>query len=457
MSHILALLSRVNEDVTPKLLSAMRKTLCARGENISILLSSGVTKYRELPKKLEYSSSALAMTGEHLINNTAVISNTPKQDLFNNFQITNPRNINAPYSVVQIGVESLTVVRDIIGTLPLYLGKNQKLYAISTHMKSLWEMGLDATSILPGNLLEISTININQKQIRTISQPTQKNESITNNVKTLNKLLQKIIKSMIPKDGKVALGFSGGIDSTLLAYYLKQEEIDISLICVSLENSSEFKAAEKAALTLDLPLNIYKYPTSAVKDELKRVLWIIEDYSPVNVGIGISLVWAASRARELGNGYFFSGGGADELFGGYHRYLGKPPERVKSMIFNDVVNSYKINYERDYKVCHHEGLNLMIPFADIRLIEYGLSIPISQKLPENPSAPRKIVLRMLAKKLGIPQDVYNKPKKAFQYSTGVNKELLKIAQKNDIRLSDYLKTKFNEIKKERLLEGSDDP
>ncbi len=457
MSHIVALLSRVNENVTPILLSAMRKTLCAHEKNISILISSGVTKYKELPKKLEHSSIALAMTGEHLVNNTAILSSTPKQDLFNNFEISNHRNNNAPYSVVQIGVESLTVARDIMGTIPLYLGKNQTLYAISTHMKYLWAIGLDAKSVLPGNLIEISTINMNQKQISTISQPTQKNESITNNVKTLNKLLQKVVKSMMPKDGKVALGFSGGIDSTLLAYYLKQEEIDISLICVGLENSSEFKAAEKAAQTLDLPLNIYKYPPSAVKDNLKRVLWIIEDYNPVNVGIGISLDWAASRARELRNDYFFSGGGADELFGGYHRYLGKPTEIVQSMIFNDVLNSYIVNYERDYKVCQNEGLNLQIPFADIRLIEYGLSIPISQKLPENPSEPRKIILRMLAKKLGIPDGISNKPKKAFQYSTGVNKELLKIAKKNGIRLSDYLKTRFNEIKKERLFEGSDDP
>ena len=311
-------------------------------------------------------------------------------------------------------------------------------------------MDLDVNLVLPGNFIELSPVGLKQKNIKTLSQPSQKNESININVNTLHKLLQKIVKLMIPKNGKVCLGFSGGIDSTLLAYYLKKEDVDISLVCVGLDSSSEFEVAEKAAQTLDLTLNTYKYSTSAVESDLERVLWIIEDYNPVNVGIGISMLWATFRAKELGNEVFFSGSGADELFGGYFKYQGKPYQITQSMIFNDVVNSYKFNYERDYLICQSLGLNLMMPYTNVQIIEFGLSIPISQKLSENPSKPRKIILRSLAKNLGIPENVIDKQKKAFQYSTGVNKELLKLAKKNDMKLNLFLKTRFDKMKKERL-------
>jgi len=452
MSHLVALLSRVNEDVTPILISILKKIPNPKEETYKISLSNSVTKYKELPQKLEKSHIALATNAEPQENSTYLLGSIQKNNSSNIFEVSNPKKINFPYSVVKIRGDSLSIARDPVGTIPIYGGKNQKNYAISTHMKYLWAMGMEPKSIQPGNIIEVSSSGVDEKQIRKISQPALQNESINSNVKTLDKLLKKTVTSIIPKDENLALGFSGGIDSTILAHYLKENEIDISLVCVGLENSSEFEAAERAAYSLNLPLNAYQYPISAVEENLEKIIWIIEECNPVNVGIGISLLWATRRSRELGNTVFFSGGGADELFGGYHKYLGKPRELVRSMIFNDVINSYKKNYERDYKVCQSEGLDLKIPYANIELIEYGLSLPVSQKIPENPLDTRKIILRALAKKLGLPEDISNKPKKAFQYSTGVNKVLLKLAKKNGLKLNEYLKARFDKVKKEMLIE-----
>jgi macrodomain Ter protein organizer (MatP/YcbG family) len=59
------------------------------------------------------------------------------------------------------------------------------------------------------------------------------------------------------------------------------------------------------------------------------------------------------------------------------------------------------------------------------------------------------VLRKTAENLGIPQEIVNKPKKAVQYSTGINTALKKLAKKQNCTLSEYIDRIFEETKKSK--------
>ena len=63
---------------------------------------------------------------------------------------------------------------------------------------------------------------------------------------------------------------------------------------------------------------------------------------------------------------------------------------------------------------------------------------------------RKIILRKLAKKLGLPRDVYERPKKAIQYSTGVSRNLKKVAKERSMSVNRFLNETFQRIMKEKL-------
>jgi hypothetical protein len=56
-------------------------------------------------------------------------------------------------------------------------------------------------------------------------------------------------------------------------------------------------------------------------------------------------------------------------------------------------------------------------------------------------------LRKLGNEIGLPPEVYKKPKKAVQYSTGVDKLLRKIAKKEGKNLKEYVENSFRRIKK----------
>jgi asparagine synthase (glutamine-hydrolysing) len=190
-----------------------------------------------------------------------------------------------------------------------------------------------------------------------------------------------------------------------------------------------------------------------VEVDLDSVLWAIEEPDPMKVSVALPLHWVARIASDSGGRVLFSGSGSDELFGGYRKYIREyleSGESVRETMFRDVVASHEVNYERDYKVCTEHGMELRLPFADLRLIEFGMSLPTGLKLSLESEYPRKLVLRRLAEKLGFPNEMAYKPKRAVQYSTGVNSALKRLARREGKSLAGFLVDRFDELKREKM-------
>jgi asparagine synthase (glutamine-hydrolysing) len=261
--------------------------------------------------------------------------------------------------------------------------------------------------------------------------------------------MNKITKAYAVKTPRATVAFSGGIDSVLTAYYLQRNNVRLELIWTGLENQREENIAVEAAKHLGLRIHTDTYTIEEVEEALDTVITSIEDPHPVKTGIAYPFHWAASKTHRLGYTTMYSGNGADELFAGYMKYLDKylGGDDPRDDIYNDISNSYKKNFHRDHKTCLDQEVRLLLPFTHPRLVEYGLSIPLNQKLPDNRQDPRKKILRELAKNLGLPDKLANRPKKAAQYSSGVNKALVKIAKKHGLRLREYTTEKYQRIKK----------
>lgn len=343
--------------------------------------------------------------------------------------------------------------RDPVGAIPIYYGENNEITAIASNRKMLWATGLEASALHPGHMLRVSDSGLAQELIRVLTQPPIRQVTMEATTRELEKLLTGAIDSRTRGLFRASLGFSGGIDSSLIAHYLDDSGIKTELLCVGIEGTKEFESAESAAETLDLPLRIEAFSLEDVENELDAVLWSIEEANPVQASIALPLYWAARISSKVGIRVFFSGNGSDELFGGYSRHAKEyreSGEAVKEMIFRDVTDSHKVNYERDHKVFMDHGVELRLPFADQRLIEWGLTISPSLKLSNDPHSPRKLVLRNLAKKLGFPERLAMKRKKAIQYSTGVNGALKKLAKRESKSLGGFLSDRFEKLKEKHL-------
>jgi asparagine synthase (glutamine-hydrolysing) len=341
--------------------------------------------------------------------------------------------------------------RDPIGVQPLYYGENRDIAAFATNRKSLWKLGIEnPLSFPPGNLAFVNREGFKLKPIKTSTYTEPKPITINEAAKQLQSLLEGSIQRRVQGLKEVAVAFSGGLDSSLVAFLANKCGVKVSLLHVSLENQPETENAIEAAETLNLPLQIDFFKDSDVENTLPKVVELIEEPSPINASIGVPFYWVAEKAAGAGFKVMLAGQGADELFGGYKRYVTEfckdGREKVRKTMFNDVVKIHESNLERDLKITSFHDVELRVPFGSFDLAKFALGLPIELKIENKTGTQRKLVLRKMALNVGMPNLMSEKPKKAIQYSTGINDALKRIVKKRQKTINQYLYELFQQIK-----------
>ncbi len=341
----------------------------------------------------------------------------------------------------------MVVGRDPVGVRPLYFGESQDFCAVASERKALWKIGISKTcSFPPGRVAIINKKGAIFKTVRTITQPPLQKLEMKTAAKKLENALFGSTKERTSDVEKIAIAFSGGLDSSILAFLTKLCNVDARLIHVSLEGHDEIDFAERAAMAMDLPFHCVVYSVDDLEETLNRVLWLIEESNPVNASIAIPMFWVAEQSAKLGIRVLMVGQGSDELFGGYQRYLDDYEKHglvgVQEKLFQDVVSSHESNFQRDNKVCAYNGVELRAPFADWNLIQLALSLSADLKITSTKDVLRKRVLRQMARNLGLPKFIIERPKKAIQYTTGVNHALRKLAKRENLTLRRYVEEVF---------------
>jgi asparagine synthase (glutamine-hydrolysing) len=136
-----------------------------------------------------------------------------------------------------------------------------------------------------------------------------------------------------------------------------------------------------------------------------------------------------------------TGQGADELFAGYSRYLRMSKTKLEAELLRDISNIGEANLQRDDSVSMANSIELRLPYMDSDVIGIALALPINLKIN---NGRRKYILKSIAKKMGLPEPIINKSKKAIQYSSGVEKAIRSLAKQEDNTIEDYLKSIYLE-------------
>lgn len=361
------------------------------------------------------------------------------------------RDVTGHHTAVHISPDRILCSRDPTGTLPLYIVENSELCAVASNRKMLWNLGLEPIPLKPGHLVCLTRAGVKDTMITAPRRPEPLTDTPETILETLDATLREAARDVSRKASKGALAFSGGIDSTLAALYLRDAVTDLDLICIGIESRNEYRHAQAAADSLGLDLQVNPVTVEELEEAIPDIVRSVEDSSPLAVGVAAPLYFAAKTASEQGHTAIFTGNGSDEVFGGYHKYHAaylKNPAEATEMMLRDTAESWATNYDRDAKTCTDLGLDLLLPFAHPRVIGYGLRVPIELKLPKSMDQPRKTILRRLAKMHGLPEEVWARPKKAAQYSTGVHRAMESLAKRRDVSLRGYLQEIYDETRKE---------
>jgi asparagine synthase (glutamine-hydrolysing) len=355
------------------------------------------------------------------------------------------------YSFLLIKDNWMAAARDPIGVQHLYFGETNEIAAFATNKKALWKLGIkNPVSFPPGNIAFVNQNDFQFKPVKTLTYTEPTHIGMDYAAKQLQILLEESIQRRIQGLKHVAVAFSGGLDSSVVAFLANKLGVKVNLLHVSLENQEETEEAIEAAEALDLPLQIHLFKDSDVEATLPKVVELIEEPDPVKASIGVPFYWAAEKAAEAGFKVMFAGQGADELFGGYQRYVNEccqdGNEKVRKTMFDDVVNIHVSNLERDTKIAGFHDVELCVPFASFEIVKFALSLPVELKIEAKTDTLRKLVLRKMAQNAGVPPSIAEKPKKAVQYSTGINDAVKRLAKKQQKSVKEYINGLYLQFK-----------
>ncbi len=342
------------------------------------------------------------------------------------------------------------VGRDVFGATPIYYSQNETVCAVASEQKALWKLGLkDTKSFPPGQLATIDSRGFSFIPVKKLHVPPKEKINLETATRALETLLMESTRKRVSDLDSVAVAFSGGVDSSVVAVLAEHVGLNVQLISVGLENQPEVMFTQQAAEALDLPIHIQTYKADELEETLAKVLWLTEESHSVNACIAIPFFWLAETASKLGYPVLLAGQGADELFGGYQRYLTEyaksGAEAVEQTMFHDVENAYSANFQRDNQVCAYHGVELRLPFIDPHVVDFALRLPLRSKINSVEDKLRKRILRRVARNLDVPSFLADKPKKAVQYTTGVTKALQRLAKNKGLTLREYIQQVFNKV------------
>ena len=364
-----------------------------------------------------------------------LIDSYNKGDLIKAIQMAT-RLIDGDYAFSVWDGKNLALARDPLGVKPLFYAQNGDLKGFASSRQSLTEVGFEEIETLkPEHIL------FNWNDIAP-AQPIYE-KMMEGDVAKIDKFLKLSVIKRVDGLSEVGVIFSGGVDSSYLALLLKEISqnipLKITLYAVGAEGSKDVEAAIYASKFLNLDLKICEVSEEMVREALPDVVRAIGDDNLMKVGVGLTTYFATKLACEDNLKVAISGQGADELFGGYKRYLKSFVDGTLNYDLRvDMSNMYHVNLERDDACSMLNGVELRLPFLDKNLVELVLNIPDNKKIVSMHDDMRKSILRKLAFEEGLDYEIAYRPKKAAQYGTGIDKILRKKIIK-DTDISEFLK------------------
>ena len=232
-------------------------------------------------------------------------------------------------------------------------------------------------------------------------------------------ILKRSVRDCVTGCRKIAVSFSGGIDSALLAF-LASKSCEVVLCSVHTKGSRDERVPREAADLLGLEL---AEAAMGREDVVRQLSSLSLPFHPSRMDKSLWCIYSrtAEMASEHRASVIVLGQLADELFGGYMKYTVELERNgaiaASRMMMRDVLACSSGAFIRDEAACA-SWTEPRFPFANEELVRFGLGLPVEYKIS---GGTRKLVVREAARKLGLPERLVQSPKKAAQYSSGVLK------------------------------------
>lgn len=281
---------------------------------------------------------------------------------------------------------------------------------------------------------------------RLIASIETKYENLETNKERAKRKISKLIENSIIERAqnlnKLGVLFSGGVDSTLIAFLCKKHGFNFTCFTIGLENSQDIEYAKRIAEKYNFSLKYKILSLEEFENVIRNTVKILNNVDIVWISVGSVLYATAQLALQDSIHTLFGGLGTEEIFAGYQRHEialdNNDFESVHKELWNGLKNMWQRDLLRDSIIAKKLGIELRTPYMDWDVIKAAMDINPMHKIDKTN---KKIMLREIVENFGLEKEFAWRPKKAAQYGSNFVKGIDKLAKKHGFATKkEYLKS-----------------
>lgn len=246
--------------------------------------------------------------------------------------------------------DKIILGRDLFGEKPLYYFKSDDALIFSSEVhnieKNFFKVNESAiyqflhynyvpssnciyknwTKVEPGEIIEFDH-NLNKKKLFNLKDKIFKEiknfikPKDYNPLKEFDKIFSKIIKDILVADVDVGVFLSGGIDSSLVAYYAKSFDKNLKTFSIGIDKNKEYDESVEAIKIADYLKTEHKTFFIGNEEIIENLEEAISSFDEPFADSSQILSFILAKKAKDSIKVALTGDGADELFGGYNRHV----------------------------------------------------------------------------------------------------------------------------------------
>lgn len=210
------------------------------------------------------------------------------------------------------------------------------------------------------------------------------------------------------------ISLSGGLDSSILAYFLQERKPKAIAVITEDFLASDLTYCQLIAKTFDIPLDIKTVQTSELLESVEETIKILEIFNDIEIRNSVAMYIVLKTIKEKGSASIITGDGADELFAGYNFLKNKSEEELEE----ELKRVWKIMHFPSQKLGKKLGVKVESPFLNHNVVELAKTIPGRYKVrDEKDGRFGKWILRKTFEEK-LPKQIIWREKSAMQDGSG---------------------------------------
>jgi len=230
----------------------------------------------------------------------------------------------------------------------------------------------------------------------------------------ISKKLYQLLKESCESCESNTIALSGGLDSTIIAYFLKERKPNAIAVIAKDFVGNDLVYCQRVSKEFDMPLTINHVSTEDILNAIEDTIKILKNFNDIEIRNNVVMYLAIKWAKEQTYTGIITGDGADELFAGYSFLINKSEEELDK----EIQRVCAVMHFPTQKIGKALGVTVESPFLDKEIIEFAKKIPSNLKVRnEDTKRHGKWILRKTFEGK-IPQQIAWREKSPMQNGSG---------------------------------------